>query len=65
MLCDFFPHGHVAQLYGIFNEERGTSLRAIFIIDKEGVIRFKKTYPPGELPEPSDIINIMEENSID
>jgi len=64
VLGDFYPHGQVAELYGIFNQERGTSLRAIFIIDMEGIVRFKQIYPPGELPEPSDILKAMEEASL-
>lgn len=34
----------MARSYGIFNDEMGTSRRAIIVIDKEGVIRFKRVY---------------------
>ena len=44
LLSDFYPHGKVAQLYAIFNEETGTSRRAVIVIDKEGIIRFKRVY---------------------
>ena len=44
ILSDFHPHGAVARLYGIYNEEKGTALRSVIVIDKEGVIRFKRTY---------------------
>lgn len=40
MLSDFFPHGAVAQAYGIFDETRGCAVRGTFIIDKEGVVRW-------------------------
>lgn len=39
LLSDFYPHGAVAQLYGVLREE-GKSERAIFVIDKKGVIRY-------------------------
>ena len=44
ILSDFWPHGSVARTYGIFNDEMGTCRRAIIVIDKEGVIRFKRVY---------------------
>ena len=56
VLGDFHPHGKVAQAYGIFNEERGTALRSMFIIDKEGVIRFVKLYEQGTLPSPEEAL---------
>jgi glutaredoxin len=40
LLSDFWPHGEVIKKYGIFREEDGFSERAIFIIDKEGIIRY-------------------------
>ncbi|SNQ46198.1 putative Peroxiredoxin [Frankia canadensis] len=41
LLADFWPHGAVATSYGVFNAERGISLRGTFVIDKEGVVRWK------------------------
>jgi peroxiredoxin len=41
VLSDFWPHGAVAQSYGIFDEARGCALRGTFIIDKEGVVRWQ------------------------
>jgi len=40
VLADFWPHGAVAQSYGVFDETRGCALRGSFIIDTAGVIRF-------------------------
>ena len=40
LLADFWPHGAVAQAYGVFNAERGFANRGTFLIDKGGVIRF-------------------------
>ena len=40
VLADFWPHGAVAQAYGIFDEARGCALRGTYVIDKEGIIRW-------------------------
>ncbi len=40
VLSDFWPHGAVAQAYGIFDEARGCALRGTFVIDKEGIVRW-------------------------
>jgi alkyl hydroperoxide reductase subunit AhpC len=44
LLSDFHPHGKVIKSYGLFNDEKGTSFRAVVIVDKGGIIRFKRTY---------------------
>ena len=59
LLGDFHPKGHVAQLFGVYNEERGNSRRSVIIIDKEGVVRFKQVYERG-LPNPEDILAEVE-----
>jgi alkyl hydroperoxide reductase subunit AhpC len=41
VLADFWPHGAVAQSYGIFDDARGCALRGTFIIDKEGIVRWQ------------------------
>ncbi|GAA4583458.1 peroxiredoxin [Planotetraspora phitsanulokensis] len=41
LLSDFWPHGEVARMYGVFDEGKGLALRGTFIIDAEGVIRWK------------------------
>ncbi len=41
MLSDFWPHGEVAQRYGIFDESRGAAVRGTFILDRDGVVRWK------------------------
>lgn len=44
ILSDFHPHGAMCKLYGVYNEERGTAIRSVILIDKEGIIRFKRSY---------------------
>jgi peroxiredoxin len=41
MLSDFWPHGAVAKSYGVFDDARGLATRGTFIIDKNGVVRWK------------------------
>ncbi|GAA3940680.1 peroxiredoxin [Actinoplanes auranticolor] len=48
MLSDFWPHGAVAQAYGVFNEQRGVANRGTFVIDKERVVRYADEQAPGE-----------------
>jgi mycoredoxin-dependent peroxiredoxin len=48
LLADFWPHGAVAQAYGVFNDERGFANRGTFLIDRDGVVRFAEMNMPGE-----------------
>ncbi len=59
LLCDFWPHGAVAQAYGIFREKNGFSERANIILDEAGTIIFVKIYPILELPDIEEILNFL------
>jgi peroxiredoxin len=48
LLSDFWPHGAVAQSYGVFNDKAGMALRGTFLIDKTGTVRFAQVNQPGE-----------------
>ena len=48
LLSDFWPHGAVAQAYGVFNEQAGIANRGTFLVDKDGVVRFAEMNGPGE-----------------
>jgi len=52
LLADFWPHGAVAKEYGVFDADRGVALRGTFIIDKEGVVRWKVV---NAIPQARDI----------
>ncbi|MFJ2647225.1 peroxiredoxin [Streptomyces sp. NPDC087420] len=41
LLSDFWPHGAASRAYGVFDEEKGCAVRGTFIMDKEGVVRWK------------------------
>ncbi|MGH3780725.1 MAG: peroxiredoxin, partial [Pseudonocardiaceae bacterium] len=46
--ADFWPHGKVAQDYGVFNDPAGIANRGTFLVDTYGVIRFAEMKQPGE-----------------
>jgi mycoredoxin-dependent peroxiredoxin len=48
LLADFWPHGAVAQTYGVFNDVAGFANRGTFLIDRTGVIRFAEMLGPGK-----------------
>ncbi len=45
LLSDFWPHGEVAKLYGVFDETKGVATRGTFVIDKTGIIRWLVVNP--------------------
>ena len=55
-LSDWHPKGEVTTAYGLWNEERGAGTRAVIIVDKDGVVRFRETYAPGTLPDPEKVL---------
>ena len=56
---DFWPHGKVAQEYGIFNEQQGISDRANIIIDENGKIAWSKLYYAQELPDITEVLQVL------
>ena len=56
LAADFWPHGEVAQAYGIFREKNGFSERANIILDEKGKIVFFKVYEISQLPDINEII---------
>jgi alkyl hydroperoxide reductase subunit AhpC len=61
---DFYPHGEVARSFGVLRDGNpipGISERAVFVIDKEGIIRFSKVYELGEVPENEDVFEVLRE----
>ena len=53
LLSDFWPHGAVAQQYGVFNEDLGFANRGTFLIDTDGIVRFAEVVGPGETRDPA------------
>lgn len=59
MLSDFWPHGAVAKKYGVFRKNEGRSERAIFILDKQGVIRYIDIHDIDQQPENEVVHDIL------
>jgi peroxiredoxin len=47
----------VGKAYGVFNTERHIDARAVFLIDKAGVVRYQESYAPGTFPDPDALLN--------
>lgn len=59
LLADFEPKGKVAKTYGVYRPEDGTSERALFVIDDEGVIQWTFVSPVGVNPGASGILQAL------
>ena len=60
LLADFEPKGGVARAYGVYREHDGTSERALFVIDAEGIIRWSYVSPVGVNPGADGILGALE-----
>ena len=61
LLADFEPKGAVAKLYRVYRPEDGTSERALFVIDAEGIIHWSYVSPVGVNPRAAGILSALEE----
>ncbi|MCX8094869.1 MAG: redoxin domain-containing protein [Caldisericia bacterium] len=59
ILSDFWPHGDVSKLYGIFRDKEGFSERANILIDENGKIIFIKIYELSKLPDLNEIFDTL------
>ena len=61
LMADFEPKGAVARAYAAYREEEGTSERALFVIDKNGVITWSYLSPVAVNPGADGILRTLEE----
>lgn len=59
VLSDFWPHGAVAQKYGVLRSD-GTTERALFVIDKQGIIRYIDVHDINERPRLEELMKALE-----
>jgi peroxiredoxin (alkyl hydroperoxide reductase subunit C) len=59
VLSDFWPHGRTAEAYGVLRSD-GITERAIFIIDKQGIIRYIDVHDINSRPPLEGIITELE-----
>ena len=58
LLADFYPHGEVAQKYGVLKAD-GVSERATFVIDRDGIIRHIEIHEMGIVPDQAKLVSIL------
>jgi peroxiredoxin len=61
LLADFEPKGEVSRLFGVYRSGDGTSERALYVIDRDGVIRWSYVSPVGVNPGADGILRALEE----
>ena len=54
LMADFWPHGDVARKYGVMGR-KGYAERTVFLIDKEGIVRWIERLHPAQLPDNNDL----------
>jgi peroxiredoxin (alkyl hydroperoxide reductase subunit C) len=59
VLSDFWPHGKVAKTYGVLRSD-GTSERALFVIDKKGIIHYIDVHDINKRPPLEDLMGALE-----
>jgi peroxiredoxin len=61
LLADFEPKGEVAKAYGVYRPQDGHTERALFVIDKNGIIRWSYVSPLGVNPGARDVLKALED----
>jgi peroxiredoxin len=60
VLSDFEPKGAVARAYGVYDAEKGTSQRALFVIDAEGLVWWSYVSPSNVNPGADGILKALD-----
>lgn len=60
LLADFHPKGAVAEAYGVMRED-GIPERAIFVIDKKGVVAWTAKYDIPQQPPQDELLRVLRE----
>jgi peroxiredoxin len=58
LLADFWPHGEVAEKYGLFMEDKGVSNRANVLIGLDRTIEWIRVYEMLQVPDIEEVIKI-------
>jgi peroxiredoxin len=60
LLADFEPKGAVARSYGAYREHDGVAERALFVLDRDGVVHWSYLSPMGVNPGADGILSALE-----
>jgi len=61
LLSDFEPKGEVSRMYHAYDEADGTSSRALFVLDGDGLIRWSYLSPKDVNPGADGVLNALEQ----
>jgi peroxiredoxin len=60
LLADFEPKGEVARTYQVYRATEGTSERALYVIDADGIVHWSYVSPVGVNPGADGILRALE-----
>jgi peroxiredoxin len=60
LLADFEPKGEVARAYQVYRDQDGTSERALYVIDPDGMVSWSYVSPVGVNPGADGILRALE-----
>ena len=60
LLSDFHPKGQISEAYGLYDSRIGAGRRAVIVVDKTGIIRYRKQYVPPHLPVMREILEELD-----
>lgn len=58
LLSDFWPHGEVSRSYGVLRPD-GRSERAIFVVDKKGIVRYVDVHDIDDQPDNEELFAVL------
>ena len=61
LLADFEPKGEVSRRYQVYRSSDGTSERALYVIDSDGIVHWSYVSPVGVNPGADGILRALEE----
>ncbi len=59
VLSDYWPHGQMSLAYGVLREH-GMTERAIFIVDKQGIVRYVDIHAFDSQPDNEELFAVLE-----
>ena len=59
LLSDFWPHGAIADEWGVLRHDEGKSERALFIVDKQGIVRYVDIHDIDEQPDNEELFQFL------
>ena len=59
LLSDFWPHGQMAQQYGVLMQDKGLTERAIVVVDRQGKVAYIDVHDITEQPDPEVLFDLL------